>query len=630
MKPLFFFITVLSFSPFSLASQDWKPAGDRIRTKWTEQLSPDNVHKEYPRPQLIRAGGDEVWRSLNGLWDYSVTGKDSDMDKADGKILVPFALESSLSGVGRTLGRNEALWYSRDFVLPSSWRKKRVILHFEAVDWSAEVFINGKYIGAHTGGFTHFSFDISPYIKKGNSSQNVRVKVIDATDNDFQPRGKQVMGPDGIWYTPVSGIWQTVWIEAVGIGHISDYKIVSDIDNAKLLITPECVSSLTGDSVEISLCEGGTGYSPERGVFGKVISKCEAGSGESLTLEVPEMKLWSPDYPYIYGLIFKLIRGGKVIDEVYGYTAMRKISEISDAYGRKRLALNNKPLFHFGPLDQGWWPDGLYTPPSDEALIFDIIKTKNFGYNMIRKHIKVEPSRWYFYCDMLGMLVWQDMPSFADNRKNKWGTHFYNEGTDFPASVEAKANYYKEWGEIMAQLDKFQSVVVWVPFNEAWGQFDTKDVVDFTKRQDPYRLINMASGGNWVDIKVDGKKISCGDILDTHHYPEPRVHFWDFDMINVLGEYGGIGLPVEGHLWQKEKNWGYVKYQNAEEVLKEYEAFAEKLINLIRCGCSAAVYTQTTDVEGEVNGLMTYDRKVVKVDENKLRAINSKVIEAIK
>ncbi len=274
----------------------------------------------------------------------------------------------------------------------------------------------------------------------------------------------------------------------------------------------------------------------------------------------------------------------------------------------------------YGPLDQGWWPDGLYTAPTDEALKYDIVKTKDFGYNMIRKHIKVEPSRWFYYCDQLGMLVWQDMPSFGDNHLNKWGIFNYDEGTDFPATPQAKANYYKEWGEIMNQVKKFQCIAVWVPFNEAWSQFDTRSAIDFTRAQDPTRLINMASGGNWVK--------DCGDILDNHHYPYPAMRLWDKNMINVLGEYGGIGLPLEGHLWQTDRNWGYVQYKNGDEVLKEYVAFAEILKTLVRQGCSAAVYTQTTDCEGEVNGLMTYDRKVIKMDEAKLKAANEGVIKA--
>ena len=309
---------------------------------------------------------------------------------------------------------------------------------------------------------------------------------------------------------------------------------------------------------------------------------------------------------------------GKVIDSVEGYTSMREVSVINAAM--KACGLNGKPLFHFGPLDQGWWPDGLYTAPTDEALKFDIEKTREFGFNMIRKHIKVEPSRWFYYCDQLGIMVWQDMPCFAAGG-NVWGRSDYDQGTDFPATTAAKLNYYKEWGEIMDQLAKFQCIVMWVPFNEAWGQFDTREVVEFTRSKDATRLINMSSGGSWV--------ADCGDVLDNHNYPFPAMFQWDPKMINVVGEYGGIGLPLEGHLWQPDRNWGYVQYKNSDDVFNEYANFAVMLENLVKQGVAAAVYTQTTDVEGEVNGLMTYDRKVIKMDAKKLNEVNTRVIRSM-
>ena len=375
-----------------------------------------------------------------------------------------------------------------------------------------------------------------------------------------------------------------------------------------------------GDIVKVSVVDGGVGFSTETDPYAKVVTEAQGLPGNTVSLTIPDAKLWSPDSPYLYGLKIQVLRGGKVLDAVKGYTSLREVSVYNKNGNTKLLGLNGQPIFMYGPLDQGWWPDGLYTAPTDEALKYDIVKTKDFGYNMIRKHIKVEPSRWFYYCDQLGMLVWQDMPSFGDNHLNKWGIFNYDEGTDFPATPQAKANYYKEWGEIMNQVKKFQCIAVWVPFNEAWSQFDTRSAIDFTRAQDPTRLINMASGGNWVK--------DCGDILDNHHYPYPAMRLWDKNMINVLGEYGGIGLPLEGHLWQTDRNWGYVQYKNGDEVLKEYAAFAEILKTLVRQGCSAAVYTQTTDCEGEVNGLMTYDRKVIKMDEAKLKAANEGVIKA--
>lgn len=599
----------------TVSAQSWAPAGDHIRTAWAEEVTPENVHKEYPRPQMVRPD----WKSLNGLWEYSITPKNAAVpEKFDGQILVPFAVESSLSGVGRMLTPEDALWYKTTFRVPSAWKGKRLMLNFEAVDWQADVIVNDIQVGRHTGGYTHFSFDITPYLKSGDNTLVVRVE--DSTDNDFQPRGKQVRTPSGIWYTAVSGIWQSVWIEPVAKAHVADYYAVSDIKAGKVDVTVTTEGALEGDVVKVELLEGGVGYSTDN-ASGKVIARGKTVPGGTVTLPVEDPRLWSPDSPYLYGLRVSVVRGGKTIDAVNGYTAMREVSLFVKNKNTRLMALNGQPLFQFGPLDQGWWPDGLYTAPTDEALRFDIQKTKDFGFNMIRKHIKVEPSRWFYHCDQIGMMVWQDMPSFAGNNLNKWGVHNYNEGTDFPATPQAKANYYKEWSEIMAQVKKFPCIVMWVPFNEAWGQFDTKAVVDFTRAQDPTRLINMSSGGSWEP--------DCGDIMDNHHYPYPAMYLWETKMANVVGEYGGIGLPLEGHLWQPDRNWGYVQYKNGDEVLDEYSRFADHLILLVRQGVCGAVYTQTTDVEGEVNGLMTYDRKVVKMNEKKLNEINTKVIKSM-
>ena len=579
----------------------WAPVGDRIMTQWGENLDPSEVLPEYPRPQMVRG----EWMNLNGLWEYAITPAEAEPDKMDGNILVPFAVESALSGVGRAVGENEALWYEREFTVPEEWAGQRVLLNFGAVDWKAEVYVDDTFVGEHTGGYAPFSFDVTDMLAKGKK-HSLKVKVTDRTDKWYQPRGKQVSQPEGIWYTAVTGIWQTVWMEPVPASHIDSYYAVADIDEGTLAVTVDAALE-DGDVVEVVLLADGA-----------PVAKAE---GREVTLAVPEMRLWSPSDPYLYDLEIKVLRDGVAADAVKGYTAMRKISYAADKDGHKRMLLNNEPLFQYGPLDQGWWPDGLYTAPSDEALAFDIEKTKEMGFNMIRKHVKVEPSRWYWHCDRLGMLVWQDMPSIADNSTNVWDNRTYENGTDTPVPDDAKANYYKEWGEIMSAFRVFPCIVTWVPFNEAWGQFDTEEVVKFTRAQDPTRLINYASGGNFVKCS--------GDILDLHNYPHPEMYLYDKDYINVLGEYGGIGWPVEGHLWQPDRNWGYVQFKSADEVLDTYEKYADMLIDLIDDGFAGAIYTQTTDVEIEVNGLMTYDRKVVKLDMERLSAINRKVIESM-
>ncbi|MBQ6576801.1 MAG: beta-galactosidase [Bacteroidales bacterium] len=599
----------------------WKIAGDRIVTSWAEEIDPSNVEGEYPRPQLYRPGHMN-WMSLNGLWQYAVTGKDAPKPSSfDGEILVPFALESALSGVGRRLTPDEALWYETTFDLPRAWKKKKVRINFEAVDYYAELYVNGKRVGDHSGGYTHFSFDVTPFLE-GKGEQTLTLKVLDATDDNTQPRGKQVSKPGGIWYTSVSGIWQTVWLEPVPETFISSYLPLADIGKGALSFDVDIEGQRSGDEVEIKVREGTIGYEPGKNLPGKVIAKASAFAGERVDLGIDDVRAWSPDEPYLYPVEISVKRDGKTLDRVTGYAAMREIGIVADNGGHKRIALNGKSLFQLGPLDQGWWPDGLYTAPNDEALKFDVEKTKDLGFNMIRKHIKVEPQRWYYYCDLLGIMVWQDMPSITDSRFNVWATRDYTSGTDWDAPKSARDTYYKEWGEIIDQLKFHPSIVVWVPFNEAWAQFETEKAVSFTKAKDPSRLVNPASGGNFVE--------GLGDILDNHHYPNPEMYVTNPDLVNVLGEYGGIGLPLEGHLWQADRNWGYVQYKNGEEVLSEYSKFADQLISLIGEGCAAAVYTQTTDVEIEVNGLMTYDRKVVKMDEGRLREINKKIISAQK
>lgn len=622
MKRYFLPLLLAAVISCSGNNDNWAPVGDRISTPWAEKVSPKNALPEYPRPQMIR----KAWESLNGLWDYSIKAVDAAAPQAyEGQILVPFCVESSLSGVGRMVGADSVLWYRREFKVPSSWKEK-VLLHFDAVDWKAEVWLNGSLLGVHTGGYTAFSFDITGQLRKGR--QELVVKVWDGTDNDEQPRGKQVSNPRSIWYTSVTGIWQSVWIEPVGKAYIKDYNCISDIAQSSVVVIPEVEGD--ADEVKVTIFEGAEGWDAEKGKAGSKIASSSAEPGKPITLEVPGAHLWSPDSPYLYPVTIEAVKDGKVVDKVNAYTALRCCSEMVDSNGHKRMALNGEPCFQYGLLDQGWWPDGLYTAPTDEALAFDIVKTKEWGYNFIRKHIKIEPSRWYYHCDRLGMMVWQDMPSVAENIKAKpddsnkqWGRKAYGAGLDYPLSESAKANFYKEWEEIMTQLKKFPCIVVWVPFNEGWGQFDTEAVVAFTKALDGSRLINSASGGNHRH---------CGDILDSHNYPKPKMLLRsNGEQIDVVGEYGGIGYAVENHTWKKDGNWGYKGLcENGEQVLEKYRRYAlEYLLPSVADGISAAVYTQTTDVEGEVNGIMTYDRKVIKVDEAQLREVNLQVRNAM-
>ncbi|WP_302374374.1 glycoside hydrolase family 2 protein [Alistipes timonensis] len=590
-------------SILSAPAQAWQPAGDKIKTAWADKVDPACPLPEYPRPTLVRP----AWQNLNGHWDYAIRPADAPQPELfDGKILVPYPVESSLSGVQRRLAENEVLWYERRFTVPAEWRQGALLLHFGAVDWEADVYLNGIRVGGHKGGYTAFSIDIAPYLTRGE--QTLAVRVTDPTDRGTQPRGKQVTEARTIWYTPVTGIWQTVWLEPVPESRIASLRTTPDIDTKSLTVEAAIVGARRGDIVEITLRDNG-----------RTVAEARAAAGEPLRLTLPEMKLWTPDTPMLYDLEMTLLRGGKSVDRVGSYAAMRKNSVVRGKEGFLRLALNDRECFQFGPLDQGWWPDGLYTAPTDEALAYDIIKTKDLGFNMIRKHVKVEPERWYWHCDRLGILVWQDMPNGGPSPE--WQNNRYFDGTEAKRTAESEAQFRKEWKEIVDQLYNHPSVAMWVPFNEAWGQFRTEEIARWTKDYDPTRIVNAASGGNFYP--------DAGEVLDIHSYPHPRFFLFDIGRVNVIGEYGGIGLPLEGHLWQPDQNWGYVRFKNAGEVTDEYVRYAEMLERLIPTGCSGAVYTQTTDVEIEVNGLMTYDRKRMKVDERRLHEVNQRLCRSL-
>lgn len=605
MKRTLLSLFFLALVAMTTAQTSWKPAGDKIKTVWAEQVNPNQVLPEYPRPILERT----QWQNLNGLWDYAILDKGKmEPQHFDGQILVPFCAESSLSGVQKSVTEKQELWYHRTFDVPASWKGKHVVLNFGAVDWQADVYVNDIHIGTHKGGYAGFSFDITPYLNpKGH--QKLVVRVWDPTDKGYQPIGKQTLKPNSIWYTAVTGIWQTVWLEPVDVNYITNVKTAADIQNGTLELTLRSAVNQPGDLVEAVLLDGS-----------KEVSRAKGVANGTLRMAVPDAKLWSPEHPFLYTLKLTLWREGRKLDEVRSYTAMRTITVARDwENGIYRMQLNGENYFQYGPLDQGWFPDGLYTAPTDEALLFDIRKTKELGFNMIRKHVKVEPDRWYYYCDREGILVWQDMPS--GDMGNGWEPYKYNGGTDQNRTPQSAQNYYDEWTSIMDQCGQHPCVVVWVPFNEGWGQFETQKVVDYIKSVDPTRLVNPASGGNHRD---------CGDIFDFHHYPNPAMFLSDPGRVNVLGEYGGIGLPLEGHLWFADKNWGYIKFQSKDEVTKQYVEYAEMLKTLIPRGYSAAVYTQTTDVEGEVNGLMTYDRKEMKMDVEQVRKVNQEVIGTLK
>lgn len=593
-------------------AQNWSPVTGKIMTEWAVKVNPDKPLPHYPRPQMVRGN----WQNWNGLWQYSIqpASRQNLPGVFNGNILVPYAIESALSGVGKGVGKDSVLWYKKSLNMAKPGGGQQVLLHFGAVDWRCDVYINGTKAGSHAGGFDPFYINITKYLKKGNK-QDIMICVWDPTDDGPQPRGKQVNKPEGIWYTPVTGIWQTVWTEIVPATYITATRQIPDVDGSSIQLKADVAGAISGDKVLFEAFDGNN-------KVGQITIK--PGAEDAMKINHP--KLWSPAKPHLYHLKMTLLRNGKAIDGVQSYFAMRKISLLKDRQGITRMALNNEFLFQYGPLDQGWWPDGLYTAPTDDALMFDIIKTKEMGFNMIRKHIKLEPARWYYYCDSIGLLVWQDMPS-GDLGSIKWDMRpgqISAHNRERSRSATSESYYKKEWKAIMDAAYKFPCIVMWVPFNEAWGQFKTREITEWTMAYDPSRLVNSASGGNYF---------YTGHVLDIHNYPDPNMPdpnvYGKLPQALALGEFGGLGLPVEGHTWQNKNNWGYQSFKSKEELLKKYTEQMRDLKTLVSMGLSAAVYTQTTDVEIETNGLLTYDRKVVKMPEADLHKLHQPLYEPV-
>ena len=606
----------------------YAPAKGPLMTEWGEKVTPENAWREDPRPQMVRGGEGNLTTILNGEWDYaitSVTNTPGRPEKWDGKILVPFAIESALSGVGKLLEPDQFLWYTRKIhcvKVPG----ERILLHFGAVDFRAMVFIGHNEVTdvPHEGGQNPFTLDITDYVKNGDN--DLTVCVWDPTEDFVNSRGKQSFRPHGCFYTRVSGIWQTVWMERVPENYIKGYRVVTDIDKETVKIEFDLVGN---GEVEVKIYE----------VVGKTFTAPRGeGAAGTVVVKIPDAKLWSPEEPNLYH--FKATFGKDVVS---GYFGMRKFEKRKDANGVLRFFLNNKPYYVMATLDQGWWPDGLLTPPSEEAMAFDIKTLKDCGFNTMRKHIKVEPLRYYYLCDKMGLLVIQDLPSGNGSWKS-------------PMQVETTARYWlerQEQKEMMDLLQAVPSVVMWNPYNEGWsqpGEFLTHSMLDFVRRYDPTRLVNAPSGcwdwegghllpkgWTWTNRVETAHKpagvCEAADTVDLHLYRGPKMLAVNDRRISFLGEFGGLGHPVEGHLWKTNPggkgNWGYggIKDTATREGLeKTYLGLMEKLGDLAEWGLAGSVYTQTTDVEIEINGLLTYDRKVLKYNPEVLKKAHAEVI----
>ena len=582
-------------------TKQWQPGEPRLETPWTHEVGPDNALPEYPRPQLVR----DDWRSLNGVWQFAgaTAGEEPPVGRElDERILVPYPVESALSGVQR---QEERMWYRRTFEVPPGWRigdQQRLLVNFGAVDHDATVWVNGVEVGTHRGGYDAFTLDVTDALTDG-AEQEVIVGVVDRTDDGFQPVGKQRNVPDrGIFYTSASGIWQSVWMEPVSSHHVERLAMAPEIEQQRLRLDPVVNSDAAGLTVQATAYDGK-----------RVVGRTTGPAGKELRVPVPEPKLWSPDSPTLYDLEVRLLREGKTVDRVESYFGMREVGKKRGADGKLYLTLNGEIEFNLSTLDQGYWPDGIYTAPTDEALRWDIEQTKRLGFNTIRKHIKVEPARWFYWADRLGVMVWQDMPSTKPGNPPQ----------------HAREEFERQLHEIVEENSSWTSITTWVPFNEGWGEWDreqTGRIAEELKDTDPSRMVNAHSGVNCCDSKGDSGR---GDMIDHHMYLGPAAVAPDENRVAVDGEHGGFGLEVENHMWFGEGH-AYEMTPDKETLTRRYvENQQDMLTYANRCGMSGGVYTQFTDVEHEVNGFYTYDRQVPKMNFDRVRAINREVIRSV-
>jgi hypothetical protein len=593
IKSLAFFVFfVLSVSCVHKKEINWKIAENPILTKWASEVDPLKPWLQYPRPDMVR----NAWINLNGLWDYSVTQKGKKPEKWDGSILVPYPVESALSGVRKKISEKENLWYKRDFSIPNIWKKKNILLNFEACDWETTVWVDGKEVGTHRGGYDPFTFDITEALDN-KKLHELLVCVWDPTDKGTQPRGKQVTSPGSIWYTSTTGIWQTVWIEPVNKSYIASFRTVTNADNGTIIFKTDVKNADAGSLLFKILKEGRT------------IATATGKANNETTLQIKDPLLWSPDKPFLYDITIELKNNNKTVDKVKSYTGIRKISIGKTADGFTRMLLNNEFIYQNGPLDQGFWPDGIYTPPTEDAMVYDLRMIKKMGFNMLRKHVKVENRIFYYWCDKLGILIWQDMPSGDESISGNL--------PDINKSKEATIQFELELKRMIETKYNHPSIIMWVPFNEGWGQFETGRITGLIADYDPTRLVNSSSG--WTDR-------GTGNINDIHHYPDPAVQPAEENRAIVLGEFGGLGLPLQGHTWE-QKNWGYRNMDDTLQLLSRYESYFDMVHRFIKeNGLSATIYTQTTDVETETNGLMTYDRKINKMGVENVFKANHNII----